>query len=53
VFVIVTADGREASPTAHEKQFNDWVRALPSRGIAAHAVVIKYRGGAFVDLDRS
>jgi Mg-chelatase subunit ChlD len=50
VFVIVTADGTEASAGAHEKKFNDWVVALPSRGIAAHAVVVKYRGGALPEI---
>ncbi len=45
VFVIVTADGAEGSAGANEKKLNDWVRALPARDIAVHAVVIKYRGG--------
>jgi hypothetical protein len=45
VFVIITGDGTEGSATAHETKFNEWARTLQSRGIAAHAVVIKYRGG--------
>jgi hypothetical protein len=45
VFVILTADGTEGSAGANEKKLNDWVGALPSRGISAHAIVIKYRGG--------
>jgi len=45
VFVIVTADGAEGSAGANEKKLNDWIRALPARDIAVHAVVIKYRGG--------
>ena len=31
--------------SADEKKLNDWIRALPARDIAVHAVVIKYRGG--------
>jgi hypothetical protein len=45
VLVIVTGDGAEGSAPAHETKFNDWTRMLQVRGIAAHAVVIKYRGG--------
>ena len=45
VFVIVTSDGSESSAGAHEKQFNDWVALLPSRGVIADAVSIKFRGG--------
>jgi hypothetical protein len=45
VFVIVTADGAEGSSPANEKKLNEWVRALPARGVAAHAIALKYRGG--------
>ena len=45
VFVIITGDGAEGSAPAHEAKFNEWAKALQSRGIAAHAIVIKYRGG--------
>jgi hypothetical protein len=44
-FVIITADGAEGSSAANEKKLNDWIRALPARDIAVHAVAIKYRGG--------
>jgi hypothetical protein len=50
VFVIVTADGVDGSSGANEKKFNDWLRALPSRGISAHAVAIKYKGGGMPEL---
>lgn len=46
VFVIVTSDGTETSAGANERRFNDWLAMLPSRGISAHAISIKYRGGA-------
>jgi len=45
VFVIVTGDGTEGSTGAHEKQFDQWIAAMPARGITAHAVVLKYKGG--------
>ena len=45
VFVIVTSDGTEGSTPASEQKFNDWAKMLPVRGISAHAIVIKYRGG--------
>ena len=45
VLVIITGDGAEGSAAAHETKFNEWAKTLQSRGIAAHAVVIKYRGG--------
>jgi hypothetical protein len=45
VFVIVTGDGAEGSAGANEKKLNDWIVALPSRGISAHAFVLKYKGG--------
>jgi hypothetical protein len=50
VFVIVTGDGAEASAGANEKKFNDWLAALPSRGISAHAISIKYRGGGMPEI---
>jgi Mg-chelatase subunit ChlD len=45
VFVIVTSDGTEGSSPVNERKFNDWTKTLPARGVAAHAIVIKYRGG--------
>jgi Mg-chelatase subunit ChlD len=45
VFVIITGDGAESSAGANEKKFNDWVRTLPSRGLVAHGIALKYRGG--------
>jgi hypothetical protein len=45
VFVIVTGDGTEGSTPATENKFNDWAKMLPPRGVSAHAIVIKYRGG--------
>jgi len=45
VFVVITSDGPEGSAGANEKKFNDWVVALPSRGISAHAIVMKFKGG--------
>src|SRR5262249_8678554 len=50
VFVIVTGDGAEASAGSSEKRFNDWLAALPSRGISAHAISIKYRGGGMPEI---
>jgi VWFA-related protein len=44
-FVIITGDGAESSAPANEKKFNDWVRALPARGIAAHGIVLKSKSG--------
>ena len=49
-FVIVTADGSEASAGANERKFNDWIRALPARGIVIHAIAIKYKGGGMPEL---
>jgi len=45
VFVIITGDGGESSAGANEKKFNDWLRALPARGISAHGVSLKLKGG--------
>jgi len=45
VFVIITGDGAESSAGANEKKFNDWLRVLPARGVSAHAVVMKFKGG--------
>jgi Mg-chelatase subunit ChlD len=45
VLVVVTADGAESSSPANEKKFNDWIVALPGRGMSAHAFALKYRGG--------
>jgi hypothetical protein len=50
VFVIITADGAEGSSGANEKKFNDWIRALPARGISVHAIAIKYRGGGMPEI---
>jgi Mg-chelatase subunit ChlD len=50
VFVIVTGDGPEGSAGANEKKFNDWVVALPSRGISAHAIVMKFKGGGMPEV---
>lgn len=50
IFVIVTADGAEASAGANEKKFNEWLRALPARGIGAHAIAIKYKGGGIPEV---
>src|SRR5262245_30501803 len=44
-FVIITGDGAESSAPANEKKFNDWLRALPARGIAAHGIVLKSKSG--------
>ena len=49
-FVIVTADGAEGSAGASEKKFNDWIRALPSRGMPVHAIAIKYKGGGMPEV---
>jgi von Willebrand factor type A domain len=45
VLVIVTGDGAEGSAPANERKFDDWTKTLQARGIAAHAVVLKYKGG--------
>jgi hypothetical protein len=45
VFVILTGDGPEGSAGANEKKLNEWIAAWPARGMSAHAIVIKYRGG--------
>jgi len=50
VFVIITSDGTESSAGANEKKFNEWLAALPSRGVSAHAIVIKYRGGSMTEI---
>jgi Mg-chelatase subunit ChlD len=50
VFVILTSDGSESSAGANEKKFNDWLAVLPSRGVSAHAVSIKYRGGGMPEI---
>jgi hypothetical protein len=50
VFVIVSGDGAEGSSGANEKKFNDWARALPARGIAAHGVVLKVRSGGLPEI---
>ena len=50
VFVIVTGDGAEGSSPANENKLNEWVRALPARGIAAHAIVLKYKGGGMPEV---
>jgi hypothetical protein len=50
VFVIVTADGAEGSAGANEKKFNDWVRALPARGVAAHGVSLTFKGGGMPEV---
>jgi hypothetical protein len=49
-FVIVTADGAEGSAGVNEKKFNEWIRVLPARDFAVHAVVIKYRGGGHPEI---
>lgn len=50
VIVIVTGDGAEGSAGANEKKFNDWVRALPARGMAAHGIALKFKGGGMPDV---
>ena len=50
VFVIVTGDGAEVSAGANEKKFNNWLRALPSRGVSAHAISLKYKGGGMPEI---
>ena len=50
VFVIVTGDGAEGSSGANEKKLNEWMTALPARGIAAHAIVLKYKGGGMPEI---
>jgi hypothetical protein len=50
VFVIVSGDGAESSAAANEKKFNDWARALPARGIAAHGVVLKAKSGGLPEI---
>lgn len=50
VFVIVTSDGTETSAGANERKFNEWLAVLPSRGVSAHAIVIKYRGGSMTEV---
>jgi len=50
VFVILTSDGAESSAGANERKFNDWLAVLPSRGVSAHAVSIKYRGGGMPEI---
>jgi hypothetical protein len=48
VFVIVTTDGTESSGSAHEKQFNTWLNAMPLRVMSAHAVVLKVKDSSGV-----
>ncbi len=50
VFVILTSDGSESSAGANEKRFNEWLAMLPSRGVSAHAISIKYRGGGMPEI---
>ena len=50
VFVIITGDGAESSGGGLEKKFNDWARGLPARGIAAHGLVLKYKGGGLPEV---
>jgi VWA domain-containing protein len=44
VFVILTGDGSESSKTDGD-QFNTWLKTLPGRGLAAHAVILKNGNG--------
>lgn len=44
VFVILTGDGSESSKTDGD-QFNSWLKTLPARHIAAHAVILKNGNG--------
>jgi hypothetical protein len=41
VFVMITSDGTESSAGAHEKEFNQWTVGLTTRGVSAHALVLK------------
>jgi len=50
VFVIITGDGPESSAGANETKFNEWLRALPARGVAAHAIALKYKGGGMPEI---
>jgi Mg-chelatase subunit ChlD len=50
VFVIITGDGAEGSAGANEKKLNDWIVAVPPRGISAHAFVLKYKGGGMPEI---
>ncbi|HEY7290659.1 MAG TPA: hypothetical protein VH583_12560 [Vicinamibacterales bacterium] len=50
VLVIVSSDGTEGSAGVSENRFNDWVKGLPARGIAAHAIVLKYKGGSMAEV---
>ncbi len=50
VFVILTSDGTESSAGAKETRFNQWLAALPSRDLSAHAISIKYRGGGMPEM---
>ncbi len=45
VFVVITSDGTEGSTPVSEQKFNEWTKTLPVRGVSAHAIVIKYKGG--------
>ncbi len=45
VFLIVTGDGTESSVRTDEKTFNPWLGSLASRGITAHAIVLKSGNG--------
>jgi hypothetical protein len=44
IFIVVTADGSENSRTEGDA-FNAWLRTLPSRGVVAHAIVLKSGSG--------
>src|SRR5207244_270041 len=50
VVVIVTADGAEGSAGANEKKFNEWLVAMPMRGIDAHGIALKYKGGVMPEI---
>ncbi|HJZ70631.1 MAG TPA: VWA domain-containing protein [Vicinamibacterales bacterium] len=41
VFVIFTSDGTESSAGAREKEFNTWQLAIGTRGVTAHALLLK------------
>jgi len=50
VFVVVTGDGTEGSAGANEKKFNEWIVALPTRPVEAHAIALKFRGGGMPEI---
>jgi len=41
VFVIFTSDGLEISSSGRENEFKKWALALGTRGVSAHALVLK------------